>query len=129
MYWIPKLHKNLVGARFIIASKICSTKQVSKSVSNVFKLIFSQVENFHKNEKFLSQYNKFWVLQNSDPIIESLNHINKKKRAKSISPYDFSTLYTKLPHHELEERLAKIIDFIYKGGNKKLINLSFNGTA
>ena len=53
MYWIPKLHKNPVGARFIIASKLCSTKQLSKSVSKVFKLVFSQIEKFHKHEKFL----------------------------------------------------------------------------
>ena len=26
MYWIPKLYKNPVGSRFIIASKNCSTK-------------------------------------------------------------------------------------------------------
>ena len=26
MYGIPKMHKNSTGARFIIASKICSTK-------------------------------------------------------------------------------------------------------
>ena len=41
MYWIPKIHKSPTGARFIIASKICSTKQISKSVSNVFKLVYS----------------------------------------------------------------------------------------
>ena len=38
MYWIPKMHKNQTGARFIIASETCSTKQISKSASNVFKL-------------------------------------------------------------------------------------------
>ena len=59
MYWIPKMHKNPIGARFIIASKICTTKQISKSVSNVVNLVCSQIENFHENAKFLSNYNKF----------------------------------------------------------------------
>ena len=58
MYWTPKMHKNLTGARFIIASKICSTKQISKSVSNIFKLIYSQIEDVHKDAKFLSNYKK-----------------------------------------------------------------------
>ena len=49
MYWIPKAHKNTTVVGFIIASKICSTKQISKSVSNVFKLVYSQIENFHNN--------------------------------------------------------------------------------
>ena len=36
MYWIPKLYKNPVGSRFIIVSKNCSSKPLSKAVSNVF---------------------------------------------------------------------------------------------
>ena len=42
MYLIPKMHKNPPppGAPFIIVSKICSTKQIFKSISNVFKLIY-----------------------------------------------------------------------------------------
>ena len=71
MFWIPIMHKNPKGACFIIASKTCSTKQISKSVSNFFKPVYSQVENFHKN--IYSNYNKFWVLQKSDPIIQPLN--------------------------------------------------------
>ena len=59
--WIPKIHKSPTGARFINASKICSKKQISKSVSNVYKLVYSEIENFHKNAKLLSNYNKFWV--------------------------------------------------------------------
>ena len=61
------LHKNPTGVRFVIASKICFAKQISKYVSNVFKLLYSQIGNFHKNAKFLSSFNRFWVLQNSDP--------------------------------------------------------------
>ena len=44
MYWIPELHKSPVGSRFIITSKNCSTKPLPKVVSNVFKLIHSQIE-------------------------------------------------------------------------------------
>ena len=61
MFWIAKMHKNPTGALFIISSKICSSKQISKSVSNVFKLIYSQIEFFYKNDKFLPNYNKFWA--------------------------------------------------------------------
>ena len=35
MYWIFKMHKNPIGTSFIIAFKMCLTKQISKSVSNV----------------------------------------------------------------------------------------------
>ena len=69
MYWIPKMHKNPIGARFIVASKNCSTKTLSKVVSKVFKMLFSHVERFHKKSRFYSSFNKFWVVQNSFPVV------------------------------------------------------------
>ena len=129
MYWLPKLHKKPTKARFIIASKHCSTKPLSKAISSVFKLIYQQVESFHKNAKFLSNYNKFWVLQNIDPVINNINIINRKKRAKSITTYDFSTLYTTIPHQKLIDRLNKVIDLICKGGDKTCIRVSKSGKA
>lgn len=86
--------KKHIGKLFIIASKLCSRKQIPKSASNVFKLIYSQIENFHKKATLLSNFNKFWALQNSDPVIQSLNKIHRT-HATTITTYDFSTLYTK----------------------------------
>ena len=129
MYWIPKKHKQPTGKRFIIASKHCSTKQLSTTVSTVFKMIYKQVENFHRNAKFLSNYNKFWVLQNSNPVIHSLNVINKKCNAKSISTFDFSTLYTKLPHDKLIKELSEVIDFVFDAGSNQYIGISKYGKA
>ena len=87
------------------------------------------MENFHRNAKFLSNYNKFWVLQNCDPILESLNRINKKHNAKSISTFDFSTLYTKLPHDKLIKELCEVIDFVFDAGNNQHIAISKHGKA
>ena len=129
MYWIPKMHKSPIGHRFIVASKICCTKQVSKAVSNVFKLIFGQVESFHRKAKFESPYSKFWILQNVDPVIEKLKQINKKKNAKSIATYDFSTLYTKIPHDDLISRLKKLINFTFDAGDAKFVKISQRGDA
>ena len=129
MYWIPKMHKNPSASRFIIASKNCSTKQISKAVSNSFKLIFRQIENFHKKAKFLKNYNKFWILQNIEPILDTIKNINRRKGAKCISTYDFSTLYTKLPHDKLIKELHKLIDFVFEGGERKYIKINKWGKA
>ena len=129
MYWIPKMHKDPPGARFIIASKQCVTKKISKSVSSAFKLMFNQIENFHKKAKFLSNYNKFWVIQNPEPVLESIKRINRKKGAKSLATYDFSTLYTKLPHDKLVKELLKLIDFCFNGGKKNYIKINKWGRA
>ena len=111
MYWIPKFHKNLLSFQFIIASKNCSAKTFSKEISNLFKLIYSQIENFHRKFKFLSNYNKLWVFQNVDPLTENINIINRKKKAKSIATYDFSILYTTLHHDKLIKRFYNATGF------------------
>ena len=90
----------------------------------MFKKIYSQVENFHKYAKFLSNYNKFWVLQNSNPVLEAVKRINKRHNAKSISTFDFSTLYTKIPHQKLIKELSEIIDFVFDFGRNSIIAIS-----
>ena len=61
----------------------------------------------------------FWVIQNSKPVLDRLTEINTYKKAKTISTFDFSTLYTKLPHGNLIEVMNKLIDFVYYGGRNK----------
>ena len=117
MYWLPKMHYSPPRARFIIASSTCSTKPISKLTSSIFKHIFDQVRNFHLKSYFYKNYNRFWVIENSFPVIEKLTRINEKKNAKDISTYDFSTLYTKLKHDDLINNLNEIVDFAFNGGN------------
>ena len=62
-------------------------------------------------------------------MLASLKKINDNKSAKSISCFDFSTLYTNIPHDKLLERLNDLIDFAFKGGNYNNICFNYNGTA
>ena len=57
------------------------------------------------------------------------NQERRKKKAKSIATYDFSALYTTLPHDELIKRLCNVIDFIFEGGNRTHIFISKNNIA
>ena len=45
----------------------------------------------------------FWVIQNNAPVVERIDKINKKKHALFVRNFDFSTLYTKIPHHLLRD--------------------------
>ena len=57
---------------------------------------------------------------------EEINIINRKKKAKSITTYDFSTLYTTLPHDKLIKMLCNVIDFVFEGENRTHICISKN---
>ena len=45
-----------------------------------------------------------WILKNSQNLMSSLAHLGVRK-ATSIQTYDFSTLYTSIPHDLLKSRL------------------------
>ena len=128
-YWIPKMHKSPIGARFIIASKQCTIKRLSKNITAAFKLLYKSVEKYHHKSKFYSGVNSFWVIQNSKPVIDNLNKLSNRKRAKSVSTYDFSTLYTNIPHDKLIETLNSVIDFSFKGRIQEKISVNSYGIA
>ena len=74
------------------------------------KMIFNVVKSFHNKRFSYSGYKKFWVAQNNFSITSKLNKINVKKKAKPISTFDFSTLYTTIPHKLVVHVLLKIIN-------------------
>ena len=75
-------------------------------------MVFNTAESFHNKSFFYSGCKKFWVVQNSFPIGTMLNKINVKKKAKSISTFDFSTLHTAILPKFLLKVLSEIINFV-----------------
>ena len=54
MYWLPKMHKTPVGARFIVASYYCSTNPLFDTISKIFIMVFNTVKSFHNRSFFYS---------------------------------------------------------------------------
>ena len=94
MSWLPRMHKAPIGTRFIIVSKNCRTKHLSDVISKVFKMISDHVESFHRKSLFYTCLKKISIVENSFPIATKLNNINDKKKAKSISTFNFTILHT-----------------------------------
>ena len=128
MYWIPKLHKNPIGERFIIASPECSIKPLLKDVTCILKLLQNNVSNYHDKRRVWTNVSNFWVIQNNRPVTERIDKINNAKKAKTVRTFDFSTLYTKIPHHLLKGALEDIVDFCFSGGNSNGVYV-LNGKA
>ena len=124
MYWLPKMQKPPIGARFIVASNYCSMKPLSDTTSKLFKMILNTVESFHTQSFFHSGCEKFWVVQNSFPIATKLNKINVKKKAKSISAFELSILSTTIPNKLLLKVLSEVINFVFKSKVSKRTGFS-----
>ena len=84
MYWLPKIQKTLVDARFIVATYYCSTNPLSDTVSKIFKMIFNTVESFHKKSFFSLGCKEFWAVPNSFQTATMLNKSNVKKNLFQI---------------------------------------------
>ena len=52
--------------------------------------------------------NLFWSIKNSDEILNKLK--SRGFLASGLSTYDFSTLYTTLPHNLIKEKLTELIE-------------------
>ena len=57
-----------------------------------------------------------WILKNSTNLLSSLGHLGVHK-ATSIQKFDFSTLYTSIPHDLLKSRMNNIINNAFKHKN------------
>ena len=87
------------------------------------------VKSMHITKKtyYFSGVKTFWVIQNNSLPLECIKKINKRKNAKQLSTFDFSTLYTKIPHDKLLDILYKVVDFVFKGGTRDYIRVVHHG--
>ena len=53
MYWMPKMHKNPIKARFIIASSKSSIKPLARTKTSIFRLYFRQKQTYNDKCRFL----------------------------------------------------------------------------
>ena len=127
MYWMPKMHKNPIKARFIIASAKSSIKPLARTITSIFCLLFRQIQTCNDKCRFFTGVSTFWVVQNNKPVNDAMNGLNKQRKSTSVSTFDFSTLYTKLPHNKLLMILNSLIDFCFDGGESKYITVNNYG--
>ena len=60
----------------------------------------------------LQKSGSFWSIENSGEVLNKLK--SRGFRATSLSTYDFSTLYTTLPHNLIKEKLINLIEWTFK---------------
>ena len=107
MYWLPKLHKKSYKARFIANSSSCTTTELSKLLTSCLTAK-AKVIKYCETVYERSGKNMFWPIKNSGEVLRKLK--DKGNQVTSLSTYDFSTLYTTLPHNLIKEKLLDLIE-------------------
>ena len=127
IYALPKLHKNPYKFRFIAGSKFCSTKDLSVLLSKGLKKVQEFWFNYCGQIDATSGVNRFWILSNSKNMLEQLNGANDKLPYKQVSSWDFSTLYTTIPHSDLKKCIKSLVYKTFQKNNFKKMVVSFTG--
>ena len=90
---------------FIANSSSCTTTELSKLLTSCLTTIKKHVIKYCEKVYERSGKNLFWSIKKSCEVLNKL-----KSRASSLSTYDFSTLYTTLPHNLIKDKLVDSIE-------------------
>ena len=112
MYWLPKLHKRPYKARFIANSSSCTTTELSKLLTSCLNAVKNYVIRYYEKVYEKSGKKLFWSINNSGDVLNKLK--SRGFRATSLSTYNFSTLYTTLPHNSIKEKIINFIEWTFK---------------
>ena len=128
LYWLPKLHKRPYkaqkvreksrechnhkpqpfAARFIANSSSCTTTVLSKLLTSCLTAVKKHWIRYYDTVYERDGINYFWSIKNSNDVLNKFK--SKNFQASKLSTYDFSTLYTTLPHHLIKDKLIDLIN-------------------
>ena len=94
--YLNSIKKNY-KARFIANFSSCTTTELSKLLTSCLTAVKKHVIKYCEKVYERSGKNLFWSIKNSGEILDKLKA--RDFNATSLSTYDFSTLYTTLPHN------------------------------
>ena len=79
-------------------------------IANLLSYYYQKTRFFKQCEKVYERSGKnlFWSIKNSCEVLNKLK--SRGFRASSLSTYDFSTLYTTLPHNLIKDKLVDLIE-------------------
>ena len=108
VYWLPKLHKRPYKSRFIANFSSCTTIELSKLLTSYLTAVKNHLIKYYDTCYEWDEINRYWSMKNSNKVLNKLK--SKGFKASTFSTYDFSTLYTTLPHHLIKDKLSDLIE-------------------
>ena len=118
------MHKTPSKQRYIAASHSCTTKPLSKMLTFCLKLIQTSCSNYCKAIFKTRGFNRMWIVDNSVHVLDQIEKCNKRTKVRNMRTYDFSTLYTSIPHKSLKTQIAWVINQCFNESSRKFIRVN-----
>ena len=109
MYAIPKFHKIPTKFRFITSSVNCLTKDISVLLNLILNVL---------SDKVMLESDCSWIIKNNSKVLKKLEECNANPGLPGnhmITTFDFSTLYTALPHDDLIRCIVALYNKYFTG--------------
>ena len=103
-------------SRFIWNSSHCSTTILSKHITSALIAVKDHIIKYSETAFSNSNVNYFWSIKNSSEVIEKLRLRNF--RGSQVSSFDFSTLYTSLPHDLIKAKVLSLVNWCFTRESK-----------
>ena len=106
--WTLKLNKVPFKHCFIADHSKCTTKDLSCLLTKVLTTVKDGLIRYNNTKTSRNGVNSMWIVKNSTSLLSSLDQLDVRT-ATSVQAYDFSTLYTSIPHNLLKSRITGLI--------------------
>ena len=93
---------------FIANSSSCTTTNLSKLLTSCLTAVKKHWIRYYDTVYERDGINCFWSIKNSNDVLNKFK--SKNFQASELSTYDFSTLYTMLPHHLIKDKLIDLFN-------------------
>ena len=113
LYATAKMHKVPKSFRFITSGKNALFSELSAGISKCLKLLVKTARTSY-GYRIKEIDNSIFIIDNRDKVVKLLDDANfVKYKNKCISSWDFSTLYTTIPHNKLKDKLTVFINNVF----------------
>ena len=86
----------------------CTTTILSKLLTSCLTAVKQHWIRYYDTVYERDGINYFWSIKNSNDVLNKFK--SKNFQASKLSTFDFSTLYTTLPHHLIKDKLTDLIN-------------------
>ena len=90
------------------------------------KAFVKSVKNLASYQNAFQSYNDFFIVDDRQEVINFIDDANfhrKRGGSKNIHTYDFSNMYTSIPHQKLKCNVRKFVEDIFQGAGKLFVNI------
>ena len=103
---------------YISASSKSTIKDIDKLITKCLAEVYKYMRHYCNTILERTKNNRMWILDNSMQLKEHLSLLNERSKANTVTTWDFSTLYTTIPHDKLKAKMKTLLKFVFDKSDK-----------